>query len=489
LRASVGVRDLKSGVDRRWVVLTIVCLGVIMMVLDSTIVNVALPALSSDLRLTAGALSWILNGYMIPFGGLLLFFGRLGDVIGRERVFVGGVVTFTLASLGCGLAPGALVLIAARIVQGASGAAVLAVALALIAAHFTAPKERARALSAFSFACAAGGSLGLILGGVLTAELGWRAIFLINVPLGIAVCVAFEVLVGRPPADSPNPLRSGAARAVALTLGLMTAVYAMLTASEAGWSSARTWYPLTAAVGLLVLFVAREARSSEPLIPPVLMRDGVFRTGIAAGVLWESTIFAWFFVTPLFLQSLAHYNSFQVGMAFLPANLAMGALSLWVAPRLTVRFGVRPPFVAGMLLMSLGLVLFARLPLHAQFGADILPGMLLVGLGSGIAYSPLVVGALRQVTVADYGIASGLLNSAFTIGGAIALAAFASCVALRSDHLLLEGASHSDAMLSAYHWVLALGSILAGIAALIGCAMAAERAPTAAVRDALTETA
>ncbi|WP_054447662.1 MFS transporter, partial [Achromobacter xylosoxidans] len=403
---------------QRWWALMVLCLGVLMIVLDTTIVNVALPSIREDLNFTETSLVWVVNAYMLTFGGFLLLGGRLGDLLGHRRMFLAGLVLFTVASLACGLARGQGLLIAARAAQGLGGAVVSAVSLSLIMNLFTEAGERARAMGVYGFVCAGGGSLGVLLGGLLTSKLSWHWIFLVNIPIGVAVyALCLRLLPAARGAAGGG--RLDVAGALTVTASLMLAVYAVVNGNEAGWTSAQSLGLLGAAALLMALFLAIEARVAEPLMPLALFRLRNVATANVVGVLWAAGMFAWFFVSALYMQLVLGYDAMQVGLAFLPANLIMAAFSLGLSAKLVMRFGIRGPLATGLLMAALGLALFARAPVDGHFAADVLPGMLLLGLGAGIAFNPMLLAAMSDVEPSQSGLASGVVNTAFMMGGAL----------------------------------------------------------------------
>uniref|UniRef100_UPI00258E70F5 MFS transporter n=1 Tax=Achromobacter sp. TaxID=134375 RepID=UPI00258E70F5 len=420
---------------QRWWALMVLCLGVLMIVLDTTIVNVALPSIREDLHFTETSLVWVVNAYMLTFGGFLLLGGRLGDLLGHRRMFLAGLVLFTVASLACGLARGQGLLIAARAAQGLGGAVVSAVSLSLIMNLFTEAGERARAMGVYGFVCAGGGSLGVLLGGLLTSTLSWHWIFLVNIPIG-AVVYALCLRLLPAARGAAGGGRLDVAGALAVTASLMLAVYAVVNGNEAGWTSAQSLGLLGAAALLMALFLAIEARVAEPLMPLALFRLRNVATANVVGVLWAAAMFAWFFVSALYMQLVLGYDAMQVGLAFLPANLIMAAFSLGLSAKLVMRFGIRGPLATGLLMAALGLALFARAPVDGGFTADVLPGMLLLGLGAGIAFNPMLLAAMSDVEPSQSGLASGVVNTAFMMGGALGLAVLASLAAARTSALI-----------------------------------------------------
>ncbi|MFY1910641.1 MFS transporter [Achromobacter xylosoxidans] len=459
---------------QRWWALMVLCLGVLMIVLDTTIVNVALPSIREDLRFTETSLVWVVNAYMLTFGGFLLLGGRLGDLLGHRRMFLAGLVLFTVASLACGLARGQGLLIAARAAQGLGGAVVSAVSLSLIMNLFTETGERARAMGVYGFVCAGGGSLGVLLGGLLTSTLSWHWIFLVNIPIGVAVyALCLRLLPAARGAAGGGKL--DVAGALTVTASLMLAVYAVVNGNEAGWTSAQSLGLLGAAALLMALFLAIEARVAEPLMPLALFRLRNVATANVVGVLWAAGMFAWFFVSALYMQLVLGYDAMQVGLAFLPANLIMAAFSLGLSAKLVMRFGIRGPLATGLLMAALGLALFARAPVDGHFAADVLPGMLLLGLGAGIAFNPMLLAAMSDVEPSQSGLASGVVNTAFMMGGALGLAVLASLAAARTAALATAGATPVAALAGGYRATFLAGAVIAAVAAALAAALVRSR--------------
>ena len=466
--------------DRRWLALMVLCLGVLMIVLDTTIVNVALPSIKTDLKYSATSLAWVVNAYMLTYGGFLLLGGRLGDLYGHRRLFLIGIVAFTLASLACGLSSTQTALIVARCVQGLGGAVVTAVALSLIMDLFTEAADRAKAMGIYGFVCAGGGSLGAMLGGVLTSSLSWHWVFLVNLPIGIGVIVLSLRLL-------PAGLSEVTSRhldvlgAVIVTTALMLAVYAIVNGNESGWLSHRTLGQLLVAIVLLALFLLIETRVRRPLLPLRLFKLRNIAVSNIVGVLWAAAMFAWFFLSALYMQLVLGYNPMEVGLAFLPANLIMAAFSLGVSAKLVMRFGIRRPLAFGLLLAAAGLLLFARAPVDGHFLIDILPGMVLLGLGAGIALNPVLLAAMSDVSPAESGLASGVVNTSFMMGGALGLAILASLAASRSESLLASGHEQLAALDGGYQAAFLAGACFAALGALLGAAML--RTSPAAIED------
>jgi EmrB/QacA subfamily drug resistance transporter len=452
---------------RRWLALVVLCLGDLMIVLDTTIVNVALPSIREDLGFSESSLAWVVNAYLLTFGGFLLLGGRLGDLYGHRRLFLIGLALFTSASLACGLATTQTFLVVARAVQGVGGAIVAAVALSLIMTLFTEPAERAKAMGVIGFVAAGGGSVGVILGGVLTEAISWHWIFLVNVPIGIAVFALSLALLPSGRGAVPEG-RLDVAGAITVTASLMLAVYAIVNGNEVGWTSARTVALLAGAAALLVVFLAIESYVRAPLVPLDLFRIRNLSVANVVGVLWSAAMFAWFFLAALYLQLVLGYSALEVGLAFPPATLIMAALSLGLSARLVLRFGIKPPLVTGMVLVAVGLALFARAPVEGNYVVDVLPSMVLLGLGVGMAMNPVLLAAMSEVAPARAGLASGVVNTAFMMGGALGLAVLASLAASRTDALRSSGDGELAALTGGYHLAFVVGAIFAVSAAAVG---------------------
>ncbi|MEQ5841971.1 DHA2 family efflux MFS transporter permease subunit [Paraburkholderia acidicola] len=452
---------------KRWLALIVLCLGVLMIVLDTTIVNVALPSIATDLGFSETSLVWVVNAYMLTFGGFLLLGGRLGDLYGHRKLFLGGIVLFTVASLACGLSNSQVLLVCARAVQGLGGAVVSAVSLSLIMNLFTEPAERAKAMGIYGFVCAGGGSIGVLLGGLLTNVLSWHWIFLVNLPIGIAVYALCIGLLpdGRGHAEGEKLDVAGAAT---VTVSLMLAVYAIVNGNEAGWTSAQTLGLLAVAVVLFAVFLLIEARVQHPLMPLGLFRLRNVAVANITAVLWAAAMFAWFFISALYLQRVLGYRPLQVGLAFLPANVIMAFFSLGLSAKFVMRFGIRIPLAVGLGIAAVGLLLFARAPVDGHFVVDTLPGMLLLGFGAGIAFNPMLLAAMSDVEPGESGLASGMVNTSFMMGGALGLAVLASLAAARSGTLAAAQAPEAVALNGGYHVAFVFGAAFAALAALVG---------------------
>ncbi|KAA1005343.1 DHA2 family efflux MFS transporter permease subunit [Paraburkholderia panacisoli] len=467
---------MTHGIDdrKRWLALIVLCMGVLMIVLDTTIVNVALPSIRADLGFTETSLVWVINAYMLTFGGFLLLSGRLGDLFGHRRLFLLGITIFTLASAACGLANSQGLLITARAVQGLGGAVVSAVSLSLIMNLFTAPADRAKAMGIYGFVGGGGGSIGVLLGGLLTSALSWHWIFLVNLPIGVAVCAGCVALLpaGKPLADRA---RMDVAGAITVTASLMLAVYAIVHGNEAGWTSAQTLAQLGIAIALMIAFLVIESRVSHPLMPLHMFALRNVATANVVGVLWAAALFAWFFISALYMQRLLKYSAMQVGLAFLPANIIMAVFSLRLSARLVMRFGIRAPLSLGLLAAAVGLVLFARAPAEGSFLLNVLPGMVLMGLGAGVAFNPVLLAAMSDVAPDESGLASGVVNTSFMMGGALGLAILASLAAARTDGLAAAGADAATALNSGYHLAFLLGAMAAVMASALAGAFVRTR--------------
>jgi len=451
----------------RWFALLVLCAGDLMIVLDSTIVNVALPSIQADLGFSGTSLAWVVNAYLLTFGGFLLLGGRLGDLFGHRRLFLIGIAFFTAASIACGLSTTQGVLVAARAIQGLGGAVVSAVALSLIMNLFTEPADRAKAMGVFGFVLAGGGSIGVLLGGVLTDLLSWHWIFLVNVPIG---AIVYALCLKLLPSDRGTAAggRLDVAGAVTVTVSLMLAVYAIVNGNDKGWTSAQTLGLLAAAAVLMALFLGIESRVRAPLVPLGIFRLRNVATANVVGVLWAAAMFSWFFMSALYLQKVLGYTPLEVGLAFLPANLIMGAFSLGLSAKLVMRFGFRAPLATGLLFAAAGLVLFARAPVDGSFVIDVLPAMILLAIGAGLAFNPVLLAAMSDVEPSESGLASGVVNTSFMMGGALGLAILASLAASRTDTLSASGESALASLNGGYHLAFLVGAAFALVAAAIG---------------------
>jgi EmrB/QacA subfamily drug resistance transporter len=409
----------------------------------------------------------VLNAYILTYGGLLLLGGRLGDLYGHRRLFLIGITVFTLASLACGLASSQGFLVVARGVQGVGGAVASAVSLSLMVNLFTEPRERAKAMGIFGFVASGGGSIGVVLGGVLTDTINWHWIFLVNVPIGVAVVLLSLRLLPEAHVRADN-IRLDVAGAVTVTAALMTAVYAIVNGNQAGWTSLQTLGLLGVALAIFAAFLVIEVVVDSPLMPLALFKVRNLATADVVGVFWAAAMFSFFFLAALYLQYVLGYSPLRVGLSFLPSNLIMAALSIGVSAKLVIRFGFRSPLAAGLLLAAAGMMLFARAPVDGSYLVDVLPSMILLGLGAGIAFNPVLLAAMSDVAPQEAGLASGIVNTSFMMGGALGLAALASIADSRKSSLLSSGHSLREALTSGYHLAFFVAALFAAGAAVIG---------------------
>ncbi len=466
----------------RWLALIVLCLGTLMIILDSTIVNVALPSIQHDLGFSQSSLTWVVNAYLIPFGGLLLLAGRMGDLLGRKRIFITGLAVFSAASLLCGIATSQEILIAARFIQGVGGAMTSAVVLGMIVTMFTAPAERAKAIGVYSFVASAGASLGLLLGGALTQTLSWHWIFFVNLPIGLATALWAVRLLAPEPASG---LRQGADMpgALAIVASLMLGVYTIIEAASYGWASIHTLGFGALAAALLVGFIIRQASTSNPLVPLSVFRSRTLSAANVVQALMVAGLFGMFFLGALYLQQVLGFDAVGVGLAFLPVSLGIGVLSLGVSDRVIVRFGPRSAVLPGLALIVTGLVLFQRVPVNGDYLRDLFPAMLLLGVGAGLAFPALATHAMAEVSASDAGLASGLFNTTQQVGGAFGLAALATFSTTHTGNLLAGGESLADALTGGYHLAWAIGAFLVLGAMLLAFALPRSRSSALVNQD------
>ncbi len=458
--------DTSKNDRQRWLALYVLCGGLLMIVLDSTIVNVALPTIKDDLGFTQGNLAWVVNAYLIAFGGLLLLAGRLGDLIGQRRIFLIGLAIFTTASAVCAVAQTQGMLIGARFIQGAGGAISSAVILGMIVTMFPEPREQAKAIGVFAFIASAGASIGLLAGGILTEAINWHWIFFVNLPVGVVVALSALRLVP----DRPGlGLEKGAdvPGAVLLTGGLMLFVYTLLETGKQGWGSTQTLLLGGVAIALLTAFVVRQARIDNPLMPLRLFRSRNVTGANAVMGLLVVGFFGMFFMGALYLQGILDFSPLGVGFAFLPSCIVMGTLSLRYAERLIMGFGARNALITGLLFAGAGLLLFARAPVDGSYVEHVLPVMLLLGVGAGVSFPALMTLAMSGATKSDSGLASGFVNTTTQVGGAIGLAVLATVATSRTDALRADGVARDAALNSGYHLAYLIGAALIGAAVLV----------------------
>jgi EmrB/QacA subfamily drug resistance transporter len=459
----------RAGDRTRWLALYVLCAGMLMIVLDATIVNVALPSIQADLRFTQANLAWVLNAYLIPFGGLLLLAGRLGDLVGQRRVFLAGLAVFTLASLACAIAPSQEALIGARFVQGVGGALTSAVILGMIVTMFPQPTDQAKAIGVYGFVASAGGSIGLLAGGVLTDAINWHWIFFINLPVGVVTAVLAVKLIEdrrggglKQGADTPG--------ALLLTAGLMLGVYTILGIEKHGWTSGRTLVLAAVAIVLLVAFLSRQATIAKPLMPLRIFKSRFVTGANLVTILLVVGMFGMFFLGALYLQQILNYTPLEVGLAFLPATIVMGAFSLKLSGPLTTKFGPLKVLVPGLIAIGLGTLWFARTPVDGDFLTDVMPAMILMGAGAGSGFPSLITLAMSGATPQEAGLASGLVNTSTQVGGAIGLAVLATLAAERTTGQLADGVTRPEALNAGFHIAYLVGTTLLVVA--VGLALA-----------------
>jgi EmrB/QacA subfamily drug resistance transporter len=478
--AQVGTEAQSQAMsDRsRWIALYVLCIGMLMIVLDITVTNVALPSIKSDLGFTQSSLAWVVNAYLITFGGLLLLAGRLGDLVGRRTIFLAGLAVFSVASLFCGMAQSQGVLIGARFLQGIGGAMTSAVILGMIVTMFPEPREQAKAVGLYAFVASAGGSIGLLLGGILTETINWHWIFFVNIPIGIGTALAARRLLEK---DEGIGFSKGAdlPGAVLITASLMLGVYTIVEpAATDGWGAATTLGLGAGSLALLAAFIAREATAATPLIPLRIFKSRNVTGANVVQVLTVAGMFGMFFMGSLYLQQVLGYDALEIGLAFLPVCIVMGTLSAKYSEPLITRFGARTLLFPGLALVTAGLVLFTRAPVEGSYVEHVLPVMLLLGTGIGVCFPALMTIAMSGATQSDAGLASGLVNTSAQVGGALGLAVLATLSTSRTENLVESGTSTASALTSGFHlafWI-AAGLVVAAIAITIAVLQPEEKA-------------
>jgi EmrB/QacA subfamily drug resistance transporter len=472
--------NTQHGTDEhnRWLALYVLCAGVLMIVLDITIVNVALPSIQDDLGFSQSDLAWVVNAYLIPFGGLLLLAGRLGDLIGQRRIFLAGMALFVVASLLCAVSQTQEMLVGARFVQGIAGALTSAVVLGMIVTMFPEPREQAKAIGVYGFVASAGGSIGLLAGGILTEAINWHWIFLINIPIGILTAFLTMRLV-QPHEGIGFGEGADVPGAVLITASLMLGVYTILGVEDVGWVATRTLGLGAVSLALGALFVWRQARIANPLMPLRLFRSRNVSGANAVQALLVAGMFSMFFLGALYMQRILGYDALEVGLAFLPATVVMGALSLGFAEKLIMRFGARRTLIPGLVMIAAGLLLFARTPVDGDYVTHILPAMIVVALGIGTSFPALMTLAMSGATPEDSGLASGVVNTSAQVGGAIGLAVLATLATERTAALEETGTAFKEALNSGFHLAYVVGAALVG-AALLVAVVAMKEAPAPA---------
>jgi EmrB/QacA subfamily drug resistance transporter len=430
--------------ERRWYGLALLCSAFFMVILDVAVVNVALPSVDADLDFSASGLQWVVSAYALGFGGLLLLGGRAADLLGRRRVFIAGLLAFSAASLLAGLAWSADALVAARALQGLGAALMTPAALSILMTTFAEGAERNKALGIWGAVGASGGTVGLLLGGVLTDTVGWEWIFLLNVPVGLAVAALAPQLV----AESRVPGRTRSfdlAGAVSVTLGLTLLVYAIVGAEAAGWGSARTVGLIAAAAALLGVFAAVEARSRNPLLPLRILRMRTLVGANTASLLFSAGTYGMFFVITLYLQQVLGFTPLEAGFAWLALSLTAFASSL-AGAQVVTRVGAKPPLVVGLVLTAVGIFLLTGIPVGGEYTADLLPALLVTGLGLGSAFVAISIGALEGVEERDAGLASGIANTTQQIGAALGVAVLSTVALARTESVSADAPTTSQAV-------------------------------------------
>ncbi|MCF2532512.1 MFS transporter [Yinghuangia soli] len=449
----------------RSLALALLCLGMLMVILDGTIVTVALPAIGEDLGFSAANLAWIMNIYMIAFGGLLLLAGRLGDIFGRKRMFLAGLAVFTVASLLCGVATSPEMLLIARFLQGAGGAMASAVSLGMIVTLYPEPAEQGKAIGAFSFIGAAGASIGMVAGGVVTELANWHWIFLVNLPIGI-VALALSARVLTP--DTPTGPRGKAdvIGATLVTAGLMLLVFGVVEAEKYGWASARTWGVIVGAFALIAGFAVRQAKASTPLLPLRVFRSRNVSGANLVQILTIAAMFGFQVLVVLYMQHVLGYGAAKTGWAMLPTAVAIGAVSLGLSAKLIGRFGARNVLVAGLLILTAGMLYLARIPVQGSYLVDLLPVFALIG-GGGLVLPGLATLAMSDARPEEAGVVSGLFNTTQQIGAALGVALLNTLSTSRAEDLLADGKDTATALTGGYHLAFGVGTALLAAATIL----------------------
>jgi EmrB/QacA subfamily drug resistance transporter len=463
----------------RWLALYVLCGGMLMIVLDVTIVNVALPSIQDSLNFSQSNLAWVVNAYLIPFGGLLLLAGRMGDLLGQRRIFLAGLAVFVAASLLCAAAENQAMLIGGRFFAGVGGAFASAVILGMIVTMFPEPREQAKAIGVYGFVASAGGSIGLLAGGSITQAISWHWIFLINLPIGIGVALGALRLVENRPGIG---LKEGAdvLGAALITGSLMVGTYGILGVNQHGWASTQTLTLNAVSAALFLAFLVRQSRVSNPLVPLGIFRNRNLSGANVIQALLVAGMFGMFFLGALYLQRILHYDALEVGLAFLPATVAMGALSLGFSEKLIMRFGPKTTLIPGVAMVGAGLLLFARTPVDGNYLTDLLPPMLLVGVGVGTSFPSLMTLAMSGASPSEAGLASGVVNTSLQVGGAIGLAVLATLASERTESIG-NSASHLSALNSGYHLAYLIGAGLVAVALVIAVTVLRAPAPAEAM--------
>jgi EmrB/QacA subfamily drug resistance transporter len=455
-----------TGDRRRWIALVVVCLAMFMNALDGSIVNVALPDIQKSLHFTQSGLTWVVDAYLISFGSFLLMAGRLGDLIGRKKVFLAGVAVFTLASIACGSATSQGMLVSARFVQGIGGALSSSVIVAIIVTEFPSALERAKAMSAYVFVAVGGGSIGLLAGGVLTQALSWHWIFFVNVPVGIATFMAGVILL----VDNVGlGIKQGVdwVGSVLVTASVMVSIYAIITASTYGWGSAHTLGFLGLAVALMAVFGVLESRVANPIVPMRILKLRTLTGSAVVRGLLIIGMFSTFFIGALYFEHVQGYSPVKTGLAFLPQAVAMATMSAGITARLVNRFGNKPVMYPAMALAAGGLFLFATAGPHAAYFPQIFFAFLMMGIGAGASFVPLLQIGMSEIPNADAGLGSGIVNVSQQMAGAIGLAALGTIAENQSRSLLAAGHDMINALADGYRLALLIAAACVLLAILL----------------------
>jgi EmrB/QacA subfamily drug resistance transporter len=450
---------------RRWIALAVLCLGQLMMVLDATIVNVALPSIQRDLHFSQGNLTWVIDAYLITFGGFLLLAGRMGDLVGRKKVFLTGLVLFTAASVFCGVADSQAMLIAGRFVQGIGGAVASAVILAIIVTEFPEKAEQAKAMGLYAFVSAGGGSIGLLAGGALTQSLSWHWIFFVNVPIGVFAFVLGSVLIEE---NRGIGLAGGVdvAGSILITLATMLGAFAIVKSTEYGLLSARTLGVGGAALLLLGAFFWLESRISNPIMPLRILRLRMLMGSSLVRGLLVTGMFSAFFLGALYLERVLGYDAIDTGLAFMPLTIAIAALSMGLAVKAVNRFGPLNTLAAGLSAIAAGLLLLATQGVHAGYFPGLFGAFLLIGLGAGASFLPLLTMGMADAPPKDAGLASGIINVSVQLFGAIGLAALGTIATDHTKALSASGHSLASALTGGYHLAYVVAAVCVGLGIL-----------------------
>ncbi len=451
---------------RRWIALAVLCLGQLMMVLDATIVNVALPSIQHDLHFSQSNLTWVINGYLITFGGLLLLAGRMGDLVGRKKVFLAGLAVFTAASIACGLAPTQGALIGARLVQGVGGAIASSVILAIIVTEFPGRMEQAKAMGLYAFVSAGGGSIGLLAGGALTQSLDWHWIFFVNVPIGIVAFLAGSALIVENPGIG---LRGGVdiLGSVLITLATMLGAFAIVKSSDYGLLSLKTLLAGGGSLALIAGFLSWESRIANPIMPLRVLRQRMLMGSSLVRGLLITGMFSAFFLGALYLERVLGYDAIETGLAFMPLTIAIAVMSLGVSARLVERIGAVRTLTLGLGGIIVGLVLLATQGIHASYFPGLFLAFLALGLGAGASFLPLLTIGMSDSAPEDAGLASGIINVSVQLFGAIGLATLGTIATDHAKALSQSGHTLQSALTGGYHlaYVVAAVCVVGGIIA------------------------